>query len=298
MGWSESDIPRIDGRLAIVTGANSGLGFETARVLASRGAEVVLACRNEERGRTAQGRIPGASLRLLDLADLASVQRFADETLAEGRPLDLLVNNAGVMALPFGRTKDGFETQLGVNHLGHYALTGRLLPLLLEAPRGRVVTVSSLVHVPGRMRWDDLSFQRGGYHPWVAYAQSKLANLLFTFELERRLREAGTNAIALAAHPGYAATNLQLGATERSFEGVWRLFNSRVAQSAADGALPTLYAATAPEAEGGALYGPGGPFEMRGSPKRVSGRGRANSRTDAERLWEASERLTGVRFPL
>jgi NAD(P)-dependent dehydrogenase (short-subunit alcohol dehydrogenase family) len=304
--WSAQDVPELAGRSAVVTGANSGLGLETARALARRGAHVVLACRDLDKARAAVDSIererPAGRVeaRALDLASLASVRAFAEACAAAHSALELLVNNAGVMAIPRRRTADGFEMQLGTNHLGHFALTGLLLPCLLAAPGARVVSVSSTVHRIGRIDFDDLQGERR-YGAWRAYAQSKLANLLFAFELQRRLSAAKVDAISAAAHPGYAATELQfvgprlkgssLGASVMAFGN--RLF----AQDAAMGALPTLYAATAPDVRGGDYFGPDGLAEMRGHPRRVGASRRARDAEAAARLWEASEQLTGVRWP-
>ncbi|WP_067482029.1 oxidoreductase [Actinomadura hibisca] len=297
-GWSTADIPDLDGRRAIVTGANSGLGYHTALQLARRGAAVVLACRSAERGQAAHDRIaaavPGAAITLapLDLADLASVRAFA-ERHGDG-PLDLLVNNAGVMALPRRTTADGFEMQFGTNHLGHFALTGLLLPALRAAKTPRVTTVSSGFAWAGRLRFDDLQGERR-YGRWSAYAQSKLANLLFAKELDRRFPEILSN----AAHPGYANTNLQAVGPKmrgrRLEERVNAFANAVVAQSAAMGALPTLYAAVAPEARGGACYGPRG-LQYRGAPTKVVMPPQAGRAELGRRLWQVSEDLTGVGY--
>jgi len=305
--WSADDVPDLTDRIAIVTGANSGIGLEAARVLATRGAHVVLACRDERRGRAALETLrasrPDASAEVcpLDLASLASVRDFARAFLARHDRLDLLCNNAGVMALPPRTTVDGFEMQLGTNHLGHFALTARLLEPLLAAPAARVVTVSSTMHRPGRVRWDDLQLQQS-YGKWRAYAQSKLANLLFAFELERRLRRAGARAISVAAHPGYAATNLvSVGprmSGARVFERLAAIGNRILAQGADGGALPTLYAAVAPDVSGGDYVGPSGLLELRGAPRKVRASARAHDDADAARLWEISESLTGERFAL
>jgi NAD(P)-dependent dehydrogenase (short-subunit alcohol dehydrogenase family) len=301
--WTAADIPDQRGRVAVVTGANSGLGLETASALAGAGAHVVLACRDEGRARTALEAIRAdhheASLDVmrLDLASLVSVRDFA-KRLEDAHPrLDLLVNNAGVMAIPRRTTADGFEMQLGTNHLGHFALTGLLIGPLLRGEGSRVVQVSSTAHRAGRIRFDDLHGQRR-YGRWGAYAQSKLANLLFTFELARRLRAAGSSARSLASHPGYAATNLQfarLGDARRG-ERLWQWMNRLLAQDAAMGALPSLYAATAPEARSGDYIGPGGLAEAWGHPARVRASARAQDAETAERLWQVSEDLTGVRF--
>jgi len=289
--WSIADLPDQSGRTVVITGANSGIGLAAARGLARAGARVVLAVRDLERGRAAAAGVPGAvEVRRLDLADLASIRGF-DEAWSE--PVDVLVNNAGVMAVPEGRTQDGFETQIGTNHLGHFALTG----LLLDRIRDRVVTISSGAHRMGRIRLDDLNYERGGYAPWGAYGQSKLANLLFTLELQRRLDAAGSPLRALAAHPGYAATNLQSRTGNPLQHALMSVANRVVAQSDDAGALPTLYAATQ-DLPGASYVGPDGFQEMRGAPTLV---GRSAAATDfetARALWELSERLTGVEYAL
>ncbi|MFI5688589.1 oxidoreductase [Streptomyces sp. NPDC051636] len=300
--WTTTDIPELTGRLAVVTGANSGIGYVTALELVRKGARVVLACRNEARGRAAVERIReeapegAAELGLLDLGDLASVREFADG-LRHDR-LDLLVNNAGVMALPYGTTADGFETQFGVNHLGHFALTGLLLPRLLAAPGARIVTVSSMMHALANIDPADLNGTRH-YRRWIAYARSKTANLLFTHELARRLAAHGADVVAAAAHPGYAATNLQTAGpraeARRVAERFMELGNRVIAQPAEAGALPTLYAATAPGVRPDAFVGPS--FAMwRGAP--APSRRASWTLDDAMgvRLWEESERLTGVTY--
>ena len=300
--WTAADIPALGGRTAVVTGANSGIGLVTARELARGGASVVLACRSEEKARGAmqsiRRRVANADLTaaVLDLADLSSVRSFAESFLEPGRQLDLLINNAGIMAAPRRLTKDGFESQFGTNHLGPFALTGRLMPALLEAPAPRVVTVSSLLHRRGTMRFDDLQGERK-YDRWGAYGQSKLANLMFCFELQRRAAEAGIPLLSLAAHPGYASTNLQFAATNRSLEkAVGWIGNRLIAQSADMGALPTLYAATAPDLPGGTFVGPGGRRQQRGYPTVVTAAGKAYDEEAWRRLWEVSEQLTGVRY--
>ena len=301
--WTANDIPPLDDKTAVVTGANSGLGFQTARLLAARGADVVLACRNQQKGEEAIGRIhaedPKAKIMLasLDLAALASVRSFA-EAWGE-RPLDILVNNAGVMAIPHRTTADGFEMQFGTNHLGHFALTGLLLPALLAAKVARVVTVSSTAHTIGRINFEDLQAERK-YRRWRAYGQSKLSNLLFAFELDRRARRAGVDLVSAAAHPSYAATNLQ--ATGPQMEGssikerLMAVANRIFAQSDADGALPSLYAATMSDATGGSYWGPSRLFNSRGAPTAVSSTKASRDEAVARRLWEVSEHLTGVRF--
>lgn len=294
--WSVASMAEQRGRVAIVTGANSGIGFETAKTLAQKGASVVVAARNPAKGEAAVEEIrreePVGSVRLmlLDLADLASVRSFAADFSTDFQRLDLLINNAGVMALPKRfETADGFEMQFGTNHLGHFALTGLLFDLLSRTPGSRVVNVSSGAHRGGRMNWDDLHF-RQGYTPFGAYSQSKLANLLFTGELQRRFQGAGLDVLAAAAHPGWTATNLQ------THSGIAGLLNPIFGQKPPMGALPTLYAATAPEVMPGGYYGPDGLMEMRGYPKRVGMSNRAKDREAAARLWSVSESLTGVAY--
>ena len=300
--WTASDIPEQTGRVAVVTGANSGLGVITARELARAGAKVVIACRDTAKGETAaaeiRAQVPGADLdvRALDLADLASVRGFVARLVGERDQVDLLINNAGVMAPPRRTTVDGFESQFGTNHLGHFALTGLMLPSLLAAPAPRVVTLSSGAHRIGKMNFDDLQGERS-YNNWRAYGQSKLANLLFCFELDRRARAAGTKLISLAAHPGYAATNLQFAGPAAFYEkAIMTVTNRVLAQSAEMGALPTLYAATVPDLPGGAFIGPDGFMEQRGHPHIVTATGRAYDEADWRRLWEISEELTGVSY--
>jgi len=285
------DLPDLAGRTFVITGANSGIGLVAARALGGAGARVVLAVRDVSRGQAAAASIEGETdVRRLDLADLGSVRAFAEAW--EG-PLDVLINNAGVMAVPEGRTKDGFEMQIGTNHLGHFALTN----LLLTRVRDRVVTVASGAHRTGAIRLDDLNWERGGYNRWRAYGQSKLANLLFTTELQRRLEEAGSGVRALAAHPGWAATNLQSRTENVVQNALMAVGNRLIAQSDEMGALPTLYAATR-DLPGDSYVGPDGFREGRGHPSLV-GRSAAAGDTDvARRLWERSEELTGVAFPL
>ena len=295
MAWSEADIPDQSGRTAVVTGANSGIGWDTARALAAKGARVVLGCRHETKGRDAEERIrrrvPNADVRFeaLDLGSLASVRRFAEKLAAEEAHLDLLVNNAGVMMTPRGKTADGFETQFGTNHLGHFALTGLLLDKVRVAPGARVVTLSSLIHFTGRIDFDDLQAERS-YDPSRAYGQSKLANLLFARELARRFQAAGIPALSVAAHPGSTRTELQRHS--RLMAAAVRL----VSQLPPQGALPSLYAATAPDVRGGEYFGPSRAFGMLGPPDRARSSPRSQDVATARRLWEVSEQLTGVRF--
>jgi len=279
------------GRNVIVTGANSGIGRAAARALASAGARVVLAVRDPEKGESASAAMQGSTeVRRLDLASLASVREFA---AGWDREIDLLINNAGVMVPPLSRTADGFELQFGTNHLGHFALTN----LLLEHVRGRVVTVSSAAHRFGSIDFDDLNWERRRYKAWRAYGQSKLANLLFTSELQRRLSTAGSAVLATAAHPGYAATNLQFHSGQRLLDLVSVVGNRLLAQDEDGGALPTLYAAVA-DIPGNSFAGPGGFMEQRGPAKLVDRSSAAKDTDVARRLWEVSEQLTGVRFPL
>ena len=289
--WTAADLPSQDGRTAIVTGANSGIGLAAARELARVGARVVLAVRDAEKGERAAASLDGTvEVRQLDLADLASVRKFASET---GGDVDLLINNAGVMAIPESRTADGFEMQIGTNHLGHFALTN----LLLSQIRGRVVTVSSTAHGMGKIDLDDLNWEKRGYERWRAYGQSKLANLLFTLELQRLLAEADSPVLAVAAHPGYAATNLQSHTGSRIQGILMAIGNKVIAQSDEQGAWPTLYAATE-DVPGAAYVGPGGFREARGNPKVVGRSSAASDQQVARRLWDLSEELTGVSFPL
>jgi len=309
-GWTAADVPEQTGRTIVVTGANSGLGRVATRVLAERGATVVMACRSVERGEEAaaelraRGGLAGElSVEHCDLADLESVASFADLIEAEYDGVDVLCNNAGLMAIPRRETEDGFETQFGVNHLGHFALTGHLLDALRESDgESRVVTQSSGLHERGTMNFDDLHGE-AEYDRWDAYAQSKLANVLFAYELQRRLDAASEEGIAsLACHPGYAATNLQSRANREAGGPIGavmtKVANVVVAQSADRGALPMLYAATAPAAEGGAYYGPGGFMNMRGLPAEQSSSDRSYDETTARRLWDVSTDLTGVAYDL
>lgn len=306
--WSARHIRPLDGRLVVVTGANSGLGLETARALAGAKAHVVMACRDTHKGERAAASIkrdyPDARLEVaaLDLADLDAVARFAAQFSAAHSRLDLLINNAGVMALPLRRTADGFEMQVGTNHLGHFALTGQLFERLRVAPGARVVTVSSLAHTFGRIDIDDLNWHERRYRRWPAYGQAKLANLMFALELDRRLRAADIDMLSVAAHPGYAATHLQLAGPEMSGSRLstagMRLANRVFAQSPHRGALPSLYAATATDVHGGEYFGPDGLREFWGDPTRARPAGRARKADMAARLWALSEQLTGVRYPI
>jgi NAD(P)-dependent dehydrogenase (short-subunit alcohol dehydrogenase family) len=301
--WTADQIPDQTGRVAVVTGANSGIGLPAARDLAGAGARVVLACRNVDKGAAArreiEAAVPDAAVEVgeLDLGSLDSVRAFAERFSADHDRLDLLINNAGVMAPPRGETSDGFELQFGTNHLGHFALTGLLIGAMEGRADARVVTVTSSAHWYGRINFDNLHGERR-YSRWLAYGQSKLANILFALELDRRLRAAASAIRSLAAHPGYAATKLQSTGPPALESVVFAVSNRVFAQSADMGALPTLYAATYPGLEGGTLVGPGGIAEQRGHPKPVKPRGVAHDEALAQRLWEVSEELTGVRFQL
>lgn len=289
--WTAADLPSQEGRVFIITGANSGIGLPTARALGKVGAHVVLAVRDVAKGETAAASVPGdREVRHLDLADLASVRAFAEAWQGD---IDVLINNAGVMRTPERRTVDGFELQVGTNHLGHFALTNLLLPQLTD----RVVTVSSNAHRGGSISLDDLNWQRRRYQRWGAYQQSKLANLLFTLELERRLTAANSPVRALAAHPGYAATNLQFRSERGLEDRVMGLSNRLFAQSDEAGAWPTLFAASQ-DLPGGGYVGPDGLAEQRGHPTLVGRTSAASDVEMAKRLWALSEELTGVQFPL
>jgi NAD(P)-dependent dehydrogenase (short-subunit alcohol dehydrogenase family) len=305
--WSPDDIGDQTGRVALVTGANSGIGFATARALADRGAHVVLACRSPEKARGAademESDLDHSSIELLtlDLADLVSVRRAADQFVTEHARLDLLINNAGVMGTPYRQTPDGFELQMATNHLGHFALTGLLLNRLITSGPARVVTVSSVMHRLGHIDFDDVA----GLHihnTWSHYGNSKLANLLFTAELSRRLQEAGESVLAVTAHPGWTRSNLigngaALG-TGKVRARASRAFGTLFGQTAAAGAGPTLYAATAPAVRSGQFIGPSHVAQLFGAPTVVQPNRRAKNRADAARLWEISEKLTDVRYPL
>ncbi len=298
-GWTFDDIPYQDGKTALVTGANTGIGLQTALMLARRGARVILCSRDLDRGQAAleqiRQQLPVAALareplglELLDLADLENVAGLAARVREQNQRLDLLILNAGVMVPPAARTRQGFELQLGVNHLGHFALAGHLLPLLQRTTGARVVVVSSTAARRGRMDFSDLDFTRRGYRPWPAYCQSKLANQLFTRELQRRLQEVGSGMLVTAAHPGWTATDLQR--TSRLF----RFLNPLLAMSPPQGALPTMRAATDPEARPADYFGPDGFLQMWGRPVRVGMVRRARDDEAARRLWEISEERTGV----
>ena len=288
-GWSTRDIPAQNGRRFIITGANSGLGAETAKAVAAAGAQVTLACRNTDKAKVVADQIgSAATVARLDLSDLESVRSFA-ETVDQA---EVLVNNAGVMAVPFARTVDGFEMQMGTNHLGHFALAALLDAKITE----RVVVLSSIAHRSARIDVDDLNWERRRYNRWTAYGDSKFANMLFGLELARRYEAAGSSKRAILAHPGYASTGL-MGKSQTPADIVMNIGNLlRVGQSAAQGALPPLFAATSAEAVNGRYYGPRGPGGLRGAPTEASMRPAAKNQGLRERLWSQSEKLTGIPF--
>ena len=299
--WTTVDMPDLTGKVIIVTGANSGIGFEAAKEFARKGAQTILACRSLDKAQAAQdeiqAEIPGAPAEImqLDLASLDSVRQFAAAFKAKYDRLDVLVNNAGIMMVPYGTTEDGFERQFGTNHLGHFDLTGVLLDLILGTPGARVVNVSSNAHHRGTMDFDNLMFEDGaGYSPMGAYGRSKLANLLFTYELQRRFDAAGANALSVAAHPGISRTNLTGHMEDRWYFKLFTPLMPWLLQSAAMGALPTLRAAVDPNVTGGQYFGPDGAREQRGYPVQVESNGVSHNEADARRLWQVSEQLTGV----
>ena len=301
--WTAAEIPDLTGKVIVVTGANSGIGYEAAKEFARNGAQTILACRSMDKARKALNQIradiPGARAEImhLDLASLASVHRFSDEFKVKYARLDVLVNNAGIMWAPYGLTEDGFENHFGTNHLGHFALTGLLIDLLLETPGSRVVNVSSTGHRTGNMDFDNLMYENGnGYHRQRVYGRSKLANLLFTYELERRYEAIGANAMATAAHPGGTDTNLARHIEDRWYFRPLRPLIEWMTQSADMGALPTIRAAVDPNANGGDYYGPDGFMEQGGYPILVQSSKASHNLADAHYLWNVSEKLTGVDF--
>lgn len=307
MKWTEADIPEQNGKTVVISGANSGLGFHTSLALAQKGARIIMACRNQEKGEAARQKVlalqPGYEPELwdLDLSNLSSVRIFAEKLLEKHGAPGLLINNAGLMAIPYLRTADGFEMQFGVNHLGHFALTALLWPGMRSKPDARIINLSSLAYRIGEIRFEDIHWEHG-YKKWGAYGMSKLANLLFTTELAMKLMDADSGVIVAAAHPGYADTSLQakgmLMAGSKSKAGFFNLANRFIAQSAAMGALPSLYAATAPDVESGGFYGPSGFMRMKGWPAPEEPDPRRVSPEVAAQLWTLSEDLTGIKFPL
>ncbi len=300
--WTARDIPDQDGKIFIITGANSGLGLASAKALASKKARIIMAIRNLEKGLKSQqdilDEIPRADLDLreLDLADLASINRFASGINSDYKKVDVLINNAGIMATPYRKTVDGFEQQFGTNHLGHFALTGKLLKLLLKTAGSRIVNVSSIAARRGKIYFDDL-LAAHSYKPWNRYQQSKLANLLFTFELQRRLEANQLNLEVIAAHPGVSATNLHKAMdVNQHLISTYDILMKRLLPDAAKGALSILYASTDPHAHSGGYYGPGGWFELAGLPSEARVPKQAKDPDTAQKLWEISEKLTGIRF--
>lgn len=294
--WTAENIPNQRGKVAIVTGSSSGIGFETARVLANKEATVIIAVRSAEKGKAAiekilaQNKKADVELMILDLADLNSVEKFAEEFKKNYSQLDLLINNAGVMVPPYSKTTDGFELQFGTNHLGHFALTGLLLEVLLTTKGARIVNVSSTAHKFGNINFDDLNWEKRTYSPWRSYGDSKIANLYFTGELQKKLKESNADIRVTAAHPGYTATDLQRHTRITNF------LNSLLAMDVSKGALPTIRAAFDESATGGEFFGPDGLFEMRGDPVKVEPNKLAKDGKIAEKLWDVSEELTGVKF--
>lgn len=296
--WTEKNIPEQTGRVAIVTGSSSGIGYETARVLAGKGAKVIIAVRNQEKGKKAfqkinsQNRASNMEVMHLDLADLESVNKFADEFKARYNRLDLLVNNAGVMIPPYSKTKDGFELQFGTNHLGHFALTGLLVDLIANTKGSRIVNVSSAAHKYGNIDFSDLTWEKRKYKAWRAYGDSKIANLYFTYELQRRFNDENIDVKVTAAHPGWTATELQ------RHSGVFSFLNGFFAMEQWQGALPTLRAAIDENANGGDYFGPDGWQEWRGYPVKVESNKLSHDENIAAKLWDISENLTGIKYSL
>ncbi|MFC2166444.1 SDR family NAD(P)-dependent oxidoreductase [Acidobacteriota bacterium] len=296
--WDSQDVPDQKGRVAIVTGSSSGIGYETARVLGAKNATVIIAVRNLEKGRSALEKIkdahPDADVRVmeLNLASLDSIQKFTEELRNNFSQLDLLINNAGVMMPPYSKTVDGFELQFGTNHLGHYTLTGLLLDLILKTENSRIVTVSSTAHEYGKLDFDDLNWEKRKYKKVNTYGDSKIANLYFTYELQKKLDKMGAKTIATASHPGWTATELQ------RHVGLLNFFNRFFSQGIDMGALPTLYAATAPDVKGSDYYGPSGWREMKGYPKKVSSNELSHDMDIAKKLWDVSEEMTKVKFAI
>lgn len=304
--WSEANVGDQTGKVILITGANSGLGLEATRILAGKGAEVVMACRNEEKARAAQADVlsthPNAKtdLLIMDVADLSSVEKGVETFKKKYDRLDVLLNNAGIMFTDYIKTVDGFESQLGTNHFGHYALTGRLIPLLNSTPGSRVVSVSSQGHRPGRMDFDNLNWEKR-YNRFSAYFRSKLANLFFTYELQRWLEKEGSSTIAVAAHPGGSSTNLGHIEEGQRFYQLYRVIKPiafMFTQSPFQGTLPSVRAAVDPDVKGADYYGPDGVFEGRGAPKLVKSTRYSHNRAIAKKLWDVSEELTGVKFSL
>lgn len=301
--WTTSDIPDLDSKIIIVTGGNSGLGFESIKAFAQKGAKVVLASRSAEKGENAKAEIlkenqkGNVEVQILDMADLDSIKKFSERIHNKYSQLDVLLNNAGIMTTPYFKTKDGFEGQVGTNHLGHFALTGLLLDLIQKTPNSRVVNVSSMAHKQGDMNFDNFLYEEGkGYSPIKAYGRSKLANLLFTYELQRFFEANKIDSISVAAHPGVSQTNLARHLEDKLYFKILYPIFKLMTQDAEKGALPQIRASVDTNVKGGEYYGPSGFNEMRGSPIRVESNAASHNREDAKKLWELSEKLTGVTF--
>ena len=299
--WTTTNIPDLAGKVIIVTGGNSGLGYESVKAFAEKGAEVILTTRSVEKGETAKqqiGKVKGKIVVMqLDLMDFASIKSFADNFAKKYSRLDVLLNNAGIMTTPYFLTKDGLEAQMGTNHFGHFALTGQLFELIKKTPGSRVVNVSSMAHKQGKMDFDNLLFENGkGYSPIKSYGRSKLSNLFFTYELQRRIEAAGINSIAVAAHPGVSNTNLFQYLEDKMIFKILKPLMSPFIQEQEMGALPEIRASVDSQVKGGEYYGPDGFNEMKGFPVRVQSNSTSHNLEDAKKLWEVSEKLTGVRF--
>ncbi len=303
--WTTSNIPDLSGKLIIVTGGNSGLGYESVKAFADKGAKVVLASRSVEKGEAAKKKILAQitngtiTVMQLDLMDFSSIKNFVSKFKEQYKRLDILMNNAGIMTVPYGLTKDGYESQIGTNHLGHFLLTGLLIELIINTHESRVVNVSSSAHKYGKMDFRNLLFKNGkDYSPMKAYARSKLANLLFTYELQRLFKAKNINSIALAAHPGFSHTNLGRHLESKLWYRLLRPLIELIPQSAAMGSLPQIRAAVDPLVKGGEYYGPGGFTEMSGHPVLVKSNRTSHNREDAKKLWELSEELTGISYKI
>ncbi|MFP4662720.1 MAG: oxidoreductase [Halanaerobiales bacterium] len=302
--WSVEQIESLDDKVLVVTGGNSGIGYEAVRIFALKGARVIMACRSMDRANKARLKIqeenPLANIDIikLDLSDLESIHDFADKFKKKFNRLDVLLNNAGIMLVPYGKTEDGFEKQMGVNHLGHFALTALLFDRLKATNNSRVINISSTAHKRAEMDFDNFMFENGAYSPWKSYARSKLANLLFTYELQRRIEDNNLNMKSLAAHPGMSNTNLNRKFENNFFYKLFGWFFEMIGQSPRAGSLPTIRAATDTQAEGGEYYGPSGLFEIKGRPVVVESSPASHDLEDAERLWEISEELTDVKFKI
>lgn len=303
--WTTNNIPDLRGKVILVTGGNSGLGFESVKACVEKDAEVILACRNIQKGETAKSEIvktyPKANIQVmeLDLMDLSSIKDFASSFNAKYNRLDVLLNNAGIMMTPYSMTKDGFESQLGTNHLGHFALTGQLFDIIQKTPESRIVNISSLAHKGGTFDFEDLLYSNGSsYDPMKAYRRSKMANLLFTYELQRKLAATQSDTIAVAAHPGVSMTNLANHLKGSFMFKIFELIGGFISHDPAKGALPGIRASIDPTVHGGEYYGPDGMMEMKGNPVKVASNKASHNQEDARKLWEVSEQMTGVKFDM